>query len=284
MNLINLFVGLVKTGTSSDHYYRSMNNALKSINGDYTMLHYPMDGENNDTFQRSQENLTDYCLSLVGDMEGKTVLEIGCGNGVQSKYIQKKAKPGFMYGIDLNEESIQIANDQLMLRKISNMKFHVDDAQQLKQIPNASIDVALNIESAFHYPDKKAFIDQLSRVLKPGGKFLVADVLTTRQKQKQGFKARWKQKMGYHHWPFERYMDLFQGSKLKLMKSEDITESVIRGFQNYRMWIKNGRSSGWLRDQFFKVFYFINVSVNVYLLRRRRKYMVFVGTNRNNPA
>jgi len=47
------------------------------------MLHYPFYVNPNDDFLQSQKNLTDYCLLLLGDVSGKNILEIGCGNGIQ---------------------------------------------------------------------------------------------------------------------------------------------------------------------------------------------------------
>ncbi len=279
MNLIKLFVRLVESGTSTGRFYSAMNSTLKRLNGEYTMLHYPMEGAQNDTFYKSQANLTDYCISLLGELEQKTLLEIGCGNGVQLKYIHEKAKPAFAYGIDLNRENIQIANDQLKIRKIENMRFMVDDAQKLEHIPSDSIDVVLSIESAFHYPDKEAFMEQVYRVLKPGGKFLVADLVTTKRTKGTGIRKLWKRKMVLHHWSFDRYMEYFNNSRLKLQGSINITDRVVRGFKNYKQWIRESKSSGWLRESLYTVFYTINVAWIRYLFRKRRQYLVFVGTS-----
>ena len=86
-------------------------------------------------------------------------------------------------GIDLNKANIEIANNEKENAKADNVRFFVDDAQNLTQIPSDSIDVLLNIESAFHYPDKPAFLKEVHRVLKPGGQFLIADILSTRKKR-----------------------------------------------------------------------------------------------------
>lgn len=281
MNIIHQFIDLVRTGTSAGHFYRNMNNTLKRLNGEYTMLHYPMEGEHNQSFIQGQINLTDFCLSLLGDVRGLDVLEIGCGNGVQAKYICQTFQPAFMTGIDLDHNNIKIATEQQKTRNITNMLFLVDDAQELKQIASGSMDVVINIESAFHYPDKAAFLDQISRVLKPGGKFLVADLLTTKRTKGVGIRKLWKGKMVLHHWNLEIYREHIENSPLRFHESVDITDRVIRGLKGYRKWISGIESSGLIREFSFRIFYIINVRWILFLLRYRRMYLVFVG---NKPA
>ncbi|MFC2116734.1 class I SAM-dependent methyltransferase [Bacteroidota bacterium] len=277
MNIFKLFLDLVKTGTSAKHFYRNMNSTLKRLNGEYTMLHYPMEGEQNQSFIQGQINLTDFCTSLLGDVGGLNLLEIGCGNGVQAKHILQTCNPGFMTGIDLDPDNIDIAREQQEIRKITNMLFLVDDAQELRQIASESMDAVISIESAFHYPDKAAFIDQVSRILKPGGKFLVADLLTTKRSKGVGIRKYWKGKMVLNHWNLDRYKEYLEKDPLILDESVDITDRIIRGFNGYRRWITGIEKAGLIRDFLFWIFYIINVEWILFLLRHRRKYLVFAG-------
>ena len=102
MNLFDQIVDLVKTGTSASHFYRNMNDSLKRLYGEYTMLHYPMGGDEEHSFVRGQKNLTDFCVGCLGDIGGLDLLEVGCGNGVQAKYILEKFMPASVTGIDLD--------------------------------------------------------------------------------------------------------------------------------------------------------------------------------------
>jgi len=277
MNLITRAFTMIRSGLSTDHYYEVMNNALKRVNNDdFTMLHYPLYINKSDTFLKAQENLTDHCISGLVSLENKTILEIGCGNGVQTKYILNKYNPKSITGIDLNEENIKIANQEKERRGIKNAHFRVDDAQQLSKFEDDSIDVIINIESAFHYPDKPLFLKQLFRVLKPGGHFLIADILTS-HKKKKWFKKSWKKKMVFHHWDQKQYETELAKAKLKITRFEDITSGVTNGFRNYRTWLKDMKKGGFLENQFFKLFYIINARLNIYLLRTKRQYCIFSG-------
>jgi ubiquinone/menaquinone biosynthesis C-methylase UbiE len=277
MNIFKQVGKLVGTGFSTGNYYQSMNNALKRINDEYTMLHYPLFKEKSEDFIQAQYNLTDFCLSVLGSVENKRVLEIGCGNGVQAKYILNHFGPSSVTGIDLNHDNIEIANEQKELKQIENVFFFVDDAQNLALIKENSFDVVVNIESAFHYPDKEAFLNEIFRVLKPGGFFVIADILTTKKKKSMSRK-NWKHKMVFHHWERNRYEEGLLKAKLKIHHNIDITHRIIDGFRNYRAYFRQMKKKGLLADLTFKMFYFVNVKLNIYLLKTRRKYLVFVGT------
>ncbi len=277
MKLYKLLVDLVSTGTSKSNFYKNMNSTLKRLNGEYTMLHYPMEGKENQTFIEGQKNLTDFCISLLGEVGGKDLLEIGCGNGVQAKYIKEVGGLKFVTGVDLDEASIDIATQQQKEKNIKDMLFIVDDAQVLGSIDKESMDFVVSIESAFHYPDKDAFMQQVARVLKPGGKFLVADLLTTRRSKDAGVRKFWKGKMVHHHWNLERYHERFGESQLYVEDTLDITDRVLKGFEGYRKWISNIEKAGIIHDFFYKVFYIINAELIRHQLRRSMRYLVFVG-------
>lgn len=277
MNLITRTFTMIRSGLSTDHYYDVMNHALKRLDDSYTMLHYPLYIDESDTFLQAQKNLTNYCISRINSLENKTILEIGCGNGVQTKYIHNKYKPKRITGIDLNTENIRIANQEKDRRGIKNVHFYVDDAQQLSKFEDDSVDVIINIESAFHYPDKPLFLQQLFRVLKPGGDFIIADILTTHNKNRW-MKKKWKKKMVFHHWNKKKYEEELANAKLQITGSEDITSRVIEGFRNYRKWFKEMQKRGFLEDLFYKLFYIINIRLNIFLLRTRRQYFIFAGT------
>lgn len=270
-------IRLLSSGTNTGSYYQVMNHALKKISGQYTMLHYPYFRREGESFYESQVNLTEFCLSQLSELKNKKLLEIGCGNGVQAMYIAEKYQPSLLYAIDLNEKNIEIAREEYSGRNCSLVHFLIDDAQNLKSFDNNSVDIVINIESAFHYPDKKMFLSEVFRVLKPGGEFLIADILTTISSS-SAFKRLWKVKMRLNHWQLAEYLDTFEKTGLIIRTKSDITPEVIRGFRNYTYWLKNREKTGFFSDLTFRIFYWINIRLNIYLLRKYRYYYVFSGT------
>ena len=281
MNSISQLVGFFRSGISFQQYYKNMNSALRKLNDEYTMLHFPLYVSDEDSFLQSQKNLTDYCIKRLGSLTDKTILEIGCGNGVQAKYVQEKFNPKNVTGIDLDEGNISIANSEKERRQLRNINFFVNDAQNITAIKDNSIDVVINIESAFHYPDKSAFLNEIFRVLKPGGLFLIADILTTKNKG-VGIRRTWKRRMILHHWNKKLYEEAIPGANLQLSHSEDITRRVIKGFRPYRRWIRQIKKDHAFNDMMLKLYYRINVYWTIFLLRYRRQYYVYVGTKPMN--
>jgi len=262
---------------STEKYYKSMNQALARLNQEYTMLHYPYHVRNDESFFDAQKNLTDYCMSLLPPVQGKDILEIGCGNGIQANYILKQYSPASLTAIDLNNSNIEIARLEAQKDGIANIKFHIDDAQKLATIETNSIDYIINIESAFHYPDKPSFFREIFRVLKPGGTYLIADVLTTRRKR-NFIKNYWKRRMHLHHWLKSNYEEELPKANLRIDSFADITHSVIQSFSNYRHWLRTMERDNFIEDLLLKLYYTIHVRLNIHLLRTRRKYCVIVGS------
>ena len=241
------------------------------------MLHYPLYGSEGESFLEAQANLSDYCISLLPPVKNKVLLEVGCGNGVQAIHIQRKFAPELIKAIDLNADNIYIAKNEAEKEGILRVYFSVDDAQVLSTIEDNSIDIVINIESAFHYPDKASFLKQIHRILKPGGSFVIADILARKRKGNR-LKNSWKNNMSYHHWPLENYLKELTLANFQMDTVSDITPGVISGFKCYRRWLREMKRQHFLEDMILKLYYTIHVNVNVYLLRTRRKYMVFVGS------
>jgi ubiquinone/menaquinone biosynthesis C-methylase UbiE len=277
MNFFKKVFKLSGTGFTHGQYYESMNLALKRLNDEHTMLHYPLYVNDSDSFLQAQKNLTDYLISLLEPLKNKEVLEIGCGNGVQSLYINTIHKPLRMTGIDLNKANIDIADSEKELIKADNVRFLVDDAQNLTNIPTDSVDVLLNIESAFHYPDKTAFLNEVHRVLKPGGQFLIADILTTRTKR-EGFMKIWGKPMVHHFWSRKRYDEEFHKSQLIINYTEDISQQVRKGWSIYRNWLPKIKRKAFLMNIAFRIFYVINARLNIHFLKNRQQYFIYIGT------
>ncbi|MFO7853595.1 MAG: class I SAM-dependent methyltransferase [Bacteroidota bacterium] len=253
-----------------------MNVALARLNKEYTMLHYPYHIKDGESFFDAQKNLTDYCMSKLPPVKGKNLLEIGCGNGIQANYIYRKFAPASFTAIDLNASNIEIARLEGRKQGYENINFLVDDAQDLKTIESNSMDYVINIESAFHYPDKPSFIREIERVLKPGGIYLIADVLSTPHRRSY-LPRKWKSRMLLNHWTLNTYKEELPKANLKIYSMSDITEEVVQAFSNYRHWLRTMNKSHMIEDQLLKIYYTIHIKINIHLLKKRRQYCVIMG-------
>lgn len=266
---------LLKTAFTSGDYYKAMNYALTMLDGDYQMLHYPFKVNEEESFSDAQNNLIDYCISHLPDIADKKVLDLGCGNGTVSFYLAQNHNIDKVVGVDLNHNNVTIANSEKQKRKTSNVFFMKDDAQNLTQVEDDSFDILINIESAFHYPDKHQFLDEVHRVLKPGGQFIIADIVRT--KKGNSWLRKWKKKMNFNHWSQDEYVTAFDSRPLNLKTKSDISPDIINGFKMYRNYINNSKLDSYFSGLMIKIFFLVNVKLNIYLLKNRRKYYVFYG-------
>ena len=106
------------------------------------------------------------------DLHDKDVLEVGCGHGGGASYLTRTLGPASYTGLDLNPAGIAFCQER---HRVRGLQFVRGDAENLP-FPDNSFDAVLNIESSHLYPDFPRFLDEVARVLRPGGHFLYADL------------------------------------------------------------------------------------------------------------
>lgn len=255
-------------------YYRSINNTYFKHFNKYLMLHYPFYLTENESLEKRQKNLIDYCINKLNSIKGKILLDIGSGNGTVGVYVYDNYTPNKIICIDVNEDNVNIAKQILGER---NIEQKIDDAESMLSIPDNSIDVAICIESAFHYQNKDIFLQQLYRVLKRNGKFIIADIITKSHK-KRPLLRRWKQKMKYFHWTENEYQQGITNAEFSNFNIEDITRDIVKGYSGYKNWAKEILPKNILDKLMFRLITSIQVNLNIYLLRQRRKYLIIQGS------
>ncbi|GAA4014548.1 hypothetical protein GCM10022384_68140 [Streptomyces marokkonensis] len=113
----------------------------------------------------------------LGDYADKFVLEVGCGLGEGLNFLSRVVDAERMVGLDLSDEAVKRANASLGRTGLSYVQ---GDAENLP-FEDGEVDVLVNIESAHNYPSLEKFLEEVSRVLKPGGYFTHVDLYTTQR-------------------------------------------------------------------------------------------------------
>ncbi len=114
-------------------------------------------------------------LELIGDIpvDGRSVLDIGCGRGGVLKTVTEHYAPRRVIGIDISPENIVFCRETV---SFTRSRFQMADACN-PPLPDQSQDIVLNLESSGAYPDFPAFLEHVARILRHGGHFLFADIL-----------------------------------------------------------------------------------------------------------
>lgn len=115
-------------------------------------------------------------LSLsIGDAawQGKVVLEVGCGRGGGLRFLHGILQTAHTHGLDFSHNAIQDCQQTFAADK-DRLHFVQGDALSLPY-DRASMDIVFNVESSHIYSDQAQFLREVSRLLKPGGHFVIAD-------------------------------------------------------------------------------------------------------------
>ncbi|MFM9001889.1 MAG: class I SAM-dependent methyltransferase [Opitutia bacterium] len=144
----------------------------------------------------------------AAELRGCRVLEVSCGHGGGASWIVRTFQPESYVGLDLNPEAVRHCQAR---HRAPGLTFVRGDAQALP-FADGSFDAVVNVEASHCYPDFAAFVDEVARVLRPGGRFLHADL------RHAGGVGEWVGVLGHH-------------PRLRLDAMRLITPEVLRGME-----------------------------------------------------
>jgi SAM-dependent methyltransferase len=148
-------------------------------------------------------------------LEGRDVLEVGCGRGGGAAFVFERHRPRSLVGLDLARSAVERARRE---QGRAGLAFVQGDAEALP-FADASFDAVLNVESAHWYPDVPQFLREVHRVLRPGGCLLLADFRHSDLTDRDERNAMPTSDM-------HEFIAQLEASPLTIVEQEDITENV----------------------------------------------------------
>lgn len=171
--------------------------------------------------------------NLGGILRESNILEVGCGLGYGSSFLSQHYQPKLVVGMDISPDQIARAKiHQVSGINSGKLRFAIGEAESMP-FTDGSFDYVVSVEAAQHFVSMNSFSEEVSRVLKPGGKLVFTSFFPT---LKEGVDALNAIVPGYHiHGSQNTVDDVVEklSKHMENVKVSSIGENVWRGFSKW---------------------------------------------------
>lgn len=161
---------------SNFYQYEKLIDILHNVKCNQTsdFMNYGYWDKENITLLEANKNLCKL-IQQRGELDKvDNILDVGCGYGEQD-FLWSETVKGKIHAVDVNNISIEKAENKNKILK-KNIQFSIGNACKLNS-ENNFYDRVVSLESAFHYNPRTNFLNESYRVLKKGGKLVIADIV-----------------------------------------------------------------------------------------------------------
>lgn len=157
----------------------------------------------------SHSDMTAWAFDFLPLKPDDTVLDVGCGGGAALKRLSGRIKGGKLYGIDYSDVSVE-ASRKLNQKDVDSGKMTIIEAS-VSDLPfdDATFDAIVTVESYYFWPDIEHDMQEVFRVLKKGGTFLMVAEMYMHDELDEAHIASGK-KYGLRNFTIDEFTELFE--------------------------------------------------------------------------
>lgn len=177
--------------------------------------------------ERHHIPITEPVFRMMRLAPGDRVLDLGCGAGWATRMLARMVaaekgdgnKDGLVVGLDISDEMIRRAQENS--RDLHNVRYLAGSAEQIPWESNF-FDKVLSVESFYYYPDQDRALDELKRVMAPGGRLFILINLYS----DNPYSLRWVEelKVAVHARSENEYVELLEGHGFEQVAAQRIPD------------------------------------------------------------
>ncbi len=212
-------------------------------------LHYGVFDRGDEALSAATAALTDRMVAGARLEEGLDVLDVGCGTGAPACHLAREHGVRVV-GITTSQVGVDIATAKAAEAGLSDqVSFEVRDGTA-NGFPDGSFDRVWVLESSHLMPDRHALVAECARVLRPGGRVVLCDLVRRREIPFQEVRRRvadfvtLRDAFGEARMdPLEQYVAMAEGEGLVVDVADDLTEATLPTFDRWRANLEEHRAT-----------------------------------------